>query len=48
MLLSGWMLNNLDAYKNVIDLFLPKPFKLDSLITEISKLVKDIKHKNIS
>jgi PAS domain S-box-containing protein len=47
VLLSGWMLNNLDAYKNVIDLFLPKPFKLDSLLTEISKLVKDIKPKRI-
>lgn len=48
VLLSGWMLNDLEAYKNVIDLFLPKPFKLDNLITEISKLVKEIKYKKTS
>ncbi len=47
VLLSGWMLNDLDAYKNVIDLFLPKPFKLDSLLTKISNLVKEAKYKNI-
>lgn len=38
VLLSGWMLNDLKAYKNVVDLFLPKPFKLDVLIKEISKI----------
>ena len=41
VLLSGWVLNDLNAYKNVIDLFLPKPFKLDDLLTKISKIFKD-------
>jgi len=40
VLLSGWMINDLKVYKNVIDLFLPKPFKLEELIKEISKLTK--------
>ncbi len=40
VLLSGWMISDIDAYRNVIDLFLPKPFKLDDLITEISKVYK--------
>ncbi len=40
VLLSGWMLTDLKAYKNVIDLFLPKPFKLDELIKEIAKVLQ--------
>ena len=40
ILLSGWMITDLDAYRNVIDLFLPKPFKLDVLIKEIANLLK--------
>ncbi|TAL37902.1 MAG: response regulator [Spirochaetes bacterium] len=40
VLLSGWMLTDLKAYKNVVDLFLAKPFKLDDLIREISKVMK--------
>ncbi len=39
VLLSGWMLNDLKAYKNVVDVYYPKPFKLDDLITGISKLM---------
>ncbi len=39
VLLSGWMLNDLKAYKNVVDLYYPKPFKLDMLITGIAKLL---------
>ncbi len=38
VLLSGWMLGDLRSYKNVIDLYLPKPYKLDVLIREISKI----------
>ncbi|HON79032.1 MAG TPA: response regulator [Spirochaetota bacterium] len=45
VLLSGWMLNDLKAYKNVVDVYYPKPFKLDDLITGISKLMTG-KRKN--
>lgn len=38
VLLSGWTLGDLRSYKNVIDLYLPKPYKLDVLIREISKI----------
>jgi two-component SAPR family response regulator len=40
VLLSGWMLSDLKSYKNVVDVFLPKPFKLDDLIKEISKTIQ--------
>ena len=40
VLLSGWMLNDVNAYKNVVDLFLPKPFKLDNLIKKISQVLE--------
>jgi CheY-like chemotaxis protein/PAS domain-containing protein len=40
VLLSGWMIKDLKAYRNVVDLYLPKPFKLDVLIKEISKVLK--------
>ncbi|MCP4136119.1 MAG: response regulator [bacterium] len=43
ILLSGWVLNDLQAYKNVIDLFMPKPFKLDELLKNISKIFKEKK-----
>ncbi len=39
VLLSGWMLKDLKAYKNVVDAFYSKPFKLDALITGIAKLL---------
>ncbi len=39
VLLSGWMLDNVKAYKNVVDLFLPKPFKLDDLIKKIARVL---------
>ncbi len=38
VLMSGWMLSDLKAYRNVVDLFLPKPFQLDALIKGISKI----------
>ncbi len=41
VLLSGWMIKDLKAYRNVVDLYLPKPFKLDVLIKEISKVLKN-------
>ncbi len=41
VLLSGWMLNDIDSYKNVVDLFLPKPFKLDELLKKTAKIMKD-------
>jgi CheY-like chemotaxis protein len=41
VLLSGWMLDNVKAYKNTVDLFLPKPFKLDDLLKKISKLMSE-------
>ena len=43
ILLSGWTLEDLTAYKNVVDLFMPKPFKLDDLINNISQVLKDKK-----
>ncbi len=39
VLMSGWMIKDLKAYRNVIDLYLPKPFKLDVLIKEISRFL---------
>lgn len=36
VLLTGWLLSNIKAYKNVIDIYMHKPFKLDILIHEIS------------
>ncbi len=39
VLLSGWMLKDLKAYKNVVDVFYSKPFKLETLIVGISKLL---------
>jgi len=41
VLLSGWMIKDLKAYRNVVDLYLAKPFKLDVLIKEISKVLKN-------
>ncbi len=41
VLLTGWMLTDLKAYKNVVDLYLPKPFKLDVLIRELSGIFKE-------
>jgi CheY-like chemotaxis protein len=41
ILLSGWILDDVKAYKNVVDLFIPKPFKLDSLLKQISKKVDE-------
>ncbi|PKL36219.1 MAG: hypothetical protein CVV44_18555 [Spirochaetae bacterium HGW-Spirochaetae-1] len=43
ILLSGWALDELQAYKSVVDLFIPKPFKLDDLISGISRLMRDRK-----
>ena len=39
VMLSGWLLENLDIYENTIDLFLSKPFHLDNLIKEIAKVI---------
>lgn len=36
VLLSGWSQIDLQDYKSVIDLYLPKPFKLDELIRQIA------------
>ena len=43
VLLSGWMLSNMAAYKNVVDLFLPKPFKLDELLKRMSRIIRERK-----
>ncbi|MCU0847602.1 MAG: response regulator [Spirochaetes bacterium] len=43
VLLSGWILNDLRAYKNVIDLFIPKPFQLEDLIKDVSKIMNEKK-----
>jgi PAS domain S-box-containing protein len=41
VLLSGWMLDDVKAYRNVADLFLPKPFKLDILLKKIAKTISE-------
>jgi PAS domain S-box-containing protein len=43
VLLSGWTLDNIKTYRNVVDLFLPKPFKLDVLLRQISKIMGEKK-----
>ena len=45
VLLSGWMLDNIKAYKNVVDLFLPKPFKLDDLLKRIARILGERRSK---
>ena len=35
------MLDNIKGYKNVIDLFLPKPFKLDDLLKKTSRILAE-------
>ncbi len=45
VLLTGWMLTDLKAYKNVVDLYLPKPFKLDVLIRELSGIFNNLRSK---
>jgi PAS domain S-box-containing protein len=39
VLLSGWVLDNRSLYENTVDLFLSKPFHLDVLIKEISRVL---------
>ncbi len=38
ILLSGWLVDDIPSYKNIIDLFIPKPFKLDDMLKKISKI----------
>ncbi|HEY1406878.1 MAG TPA: response regulator, partial [Spirochaetota bacterium] len=40
VLLSGWLLDDVARYEKTIDLFLSKPFHIEALIREISKLLK--------
>lgn len=37
VLLSGWVLENIDLYEKSIDIFLQKPFKIETLLQEIGK-----------
>lgn len=39
VLLSGWMIKELRTYRNVVDAFFEKPFKLDDLIKGISRIL---------
>lgn len=39
VLLSGWLLDNRSMYENTVDFFLSKPFQLDVLIKEISRIL---------
>lgn len=42
VLLSGWNLeDDIRGYRNVIDLYLPKPFKLDVLLKKTAKTIAD-------
>ncbi|MBN1533968.1 MAG: response regulator [Spirochaetes bacterium] len=38
ILLSGWLVDDIPSYKNIVDLFIPKPFKLDDMLKKISKI----------
>lgn len=42
VLLTGWTINNLQAYKNVLDIFHPKPFKIEDLLKSIAVRMKEI------
>ncbi len=41
VLLSGWTLDDNQRYRKVVDLFLQKPFKLDLLLSRISKIINE-------
>ncbi len=43
ILLSGWILDSVRPYRNVVDLFLPKPFKLDVLLKKIARAMSEKK-----
>lgn len=38
-LLSGWVINDLKDYNLIVDLYVSKPFQLDDLIKDISKII---------
>lgn len=40
VLLSGWILNELKTYKNIVDLYLPKPFQIEDLIKQITSILE--------
>ncbi len=40
VLLTGWIVNEREVYRTVVDLFVQKPFKLEDLIRGISRLLK--------
>lgn len=40
VLLSGWILNDIQTYSNIVDLYLPKPFQIEQLIKDISSILK--------
>ena len=46
VLLSGWTIDDLPTYKNIFDLFMSKPFKLDILIKNIAKIFNTKKRSN--
>jgi CheY-like chemotaxis protein len=46
VLLSGWTLEGLTAYRSIVDMFMPKPFKLDDLINSISQVHKEKRKQN--
>lgn len=41
VLLTGWIIDNLQTYKNVLDIFHSKPFKIEDLIKSISTRMKN-------
>ncbi|MBN1499300.1 MAG: response regulator [Spirochaetes bacterium] len=40
VLLSGWILNDISTYNNIIDLYLPKPFQIEVLLKEMSRVYR--------
>jgi len=45
ILLSGWLIDDIPSHKNIIDLFIPKPFKLDEMLKRISKVFVERKKR---
>lgn len=41
VILSGWSFDEMSSYQNVADSIMPKPFKLNDLINNISELTKE-------
>ena len=41
IVISGWDFDDMSSYKNIVDAIIPKPFKLNDLIKNISAIIKE-------